>query len=284
MSILHISDALQLANQVAEWRKQGISVGFVPTMGALHKGHTSLIEKAAENGQKAVCSIFVNPTQFNDQADFERYPRIIEKDIAALAATSCDLVFTPSVTTVYPNGSNIDEIVDLQGIDSLMEGATRPGHFKGVVQVVNRLLELVKPDKAYFGLKDYQQYRVIQKMVEILKLSVQVVGVETVRDADGLAMSSRNALLTEEDRQFAPILYSILTEAAKRYANREPLAHIRILAEHRLWQLPGIKPEYFEIADAITLKPVYDYTHVPARVFIAAFFGKIRLIDNLACN
>lgn len=283
VSVLRVSGADELAKYVAEWRKQGFSVGFVPTMGALHKGHTTLIEKAAENTQKVICSIFVNPTQFNDPADFERYPRNIDKDVELLTKTPCSIVFVPSVSTVYPEGVKSTENIDLQGIDIRMEGATRPGHFQGVVQVVKRLFELVHADKAFFGLKDYQQYLVIKKMAEVLQLPMEIKGVETVREPDGLAMSSRNALLTEEDRQLAPVIYSILNEAAQRYANREPMAHIRILAEQRLMQIPGVKPEYFEIANTQTLEPVYEYNNQPARIFIAAFFGKIRLIDNIAC-
>jgi pantoate--beta-alanine ligase len=284
VSVLQLSEAGEMAEYIAQWQKQGFSVGFVPTMGALHKGHTTLIEKAAENGQKVVCSIFVNPTQFNDPTDFERYPRIIEKDLEKLSHTPCNVVFTPSVSTVYPNGTAVHEKIDLQGIDERMEGAMRPGHFQGVVQVVKRLFELVPANHAYFGLKDYQQFLVIKKMTEVLNIPIAIHGIETVREKDGLAMSSRNALLTEEDRQLAPVIYAMLTEAAKRFANREPLAHIRILAEQRLSQLPGVKPEYFEIASANTLEPVYDYTGEPARIFTAAFFGKVRLIDNLPCN
>jgi pantoate--beta-alanine ligase len=228
-----------------------------------------LLQMAAENGQKVVCSIFVNPTQFNDPADYDRYPRDVQKDIQSLNPAHCNMVFTPSVKTVYPTGTVYNETVDLQGIDERMEGATRPGHFKGVVQVVKRLFDLVQPHKAYFGLKDYQQYLVIKTMTAAFNLPIEIIGVNTIREKDGLAMSSRNALLTEEDRHLAPVIYQLLQDAAQRYANREPLAHIRILAEQRLAQLPGVKPEYFEIADAETLQPVYEYTNRPARIFVA---------------
>jgi pantoate--beta-alanine ligase len=284
VSIIQIHEEAEMANCVAKWRNADYKVAFVPTMGALHKGHATLIEKAQNKAYKVVTSIFVNPTQFNDKADFERYPRLVEKDIEMLNSINCDVVFLPSVSTVYPNGQLSELEVDLNGIDNCMEGIKRPGHFKGVMQVVKRLLDLVKPDQAYFGLKDYQQYLIIKTMTKILKLDIDIIGVDTIREADGLALSSRNRLLSNEDREIAPVLYSILIEAAQRYKLKEPLVNIRIIAEERLSQLPGVIPEYFEIANANTLEPIHQYSNSPARAFIAANFGKIRLIDNVACS
>lgn len=284
MSILKSSDVTQLKDQVKAWRSKGRSIGFVPTMGALHQGHLSLIAKAQEECDHVVCSIFVNPTQFNDARDFERYPRTIEQDVKMLADQGCDLVFTPSPSDIYPNGTEFHDILPMHGLDEVMEGAHRPGHFRGVVQVVKRLFELVEPDKAYFGLKDYQQYSIVKWLTRHYQLPVKIVGVETIREENGLAMSSRNRLLTEEDKELAPLLHEVLKESAERYRCGEEVAHIRILAEQRLTQIPGLKLDYFELADADTLQPVHQSGHASVRAFVAAFMGAIRLIDNVAVN
>lgn len=272
-----------LESIIANLRQNGKTIGFVPTMGALHQGHLHLIEEAAKVCDSVVCSIFVNPTQFNDKSDFDRYPRTLETDISLLEKTSCSILFAPSVEEMYPNGKNILKI-DLKGVDLPMEGLHRPGHFDGVVTVVHRLFELVKPDKALFGLKDYQQYCVIKQLQQHAFKSIEIIGVETVRESSGLAMSSRNRLLQPELYELAPVIYSCLLEAKENFG-KIPVNNIKFLIEQRLSAIPDVKIDYVEIADAELLQPITNYnSNTKARIFIAAFFGKIRLIDNIALN
>lgn len=272
-----------LESIIANLRQNGKTIGFVPTMGALHQGHLHLIEEAAKVCDSVVCSIFVNPTQFNDKSDFDRYPRTLESDVSLLEKTSCAILFAPSVEEMYPNGKQILKI-DLKGVDLPMEGLHRPGHFDGVVTVVHRLFELVKPDKALFGLKDYQQYCLIKQLQQHAFKSIEIIGVETVREASGLAMSSRNRLLEPELYELAPVIYTCLCEAKENYG-KMPVNNIKFLIEQRLSAIPDVKIDYVEIADAELLQPITNYnSNTKARIFIAAFFGKIRLIDNIALN
>lgn len=273
----------ELRQIVDSWITDNQIIGLVPTMGALHKGHLELVKTASISCNKIICTIFVNPTQFNDQADFERYPRNWEDDVAKLSSVPCDLVFIPEVSEVYDGSVDMNQQFDFGIIATSMEGAYRPGHFNGVGMVVKRLFELTTPHKAFFGKKDFQQYAIIRKLVSLFDLPIEIIGIETVREPDGLAMSSRNTLLTAENREMAPVIYGCLVEMRKQYG-KIPVSNLKFLVEQRLSAIPEVKIDYIEIADEITLQPVNDSHIGKVRGFIAAFFGKIRLIDNLDLN
>lgn len=255
-------------------------VGFVPTMGALHDGHLSLIRQSKAADSCTVCSIFVNPTQFNDTTDLEKYPRTPARDIELLAGTECDALFLPSVEEVYPIGTHDGIKVDLEGLDEVLEGAFRPGHFAGVVQVVHRLLGLVRPDRLYMGQKDYQQLTIIRQMIRQLNLPVELVMADIRRENDGLAMSSRNVRLSPEFRAIAPVIYQVLQNV------QEQAGH-RTVAESKSWALQqlteaGLKPEYFEIIDGYNLRNIDSWAAADLVVAcVAAWAGEIRLIDNV---
>lgn len=259
------------------------TIGFVPTMGALHQGHLSLLAAAQQNGQAVVCSIFVNPTQFNDKKDFEKYPITLEEDIAKLLDADCDILFLPEVAEIYPNGTDQLEGYELGYIETVLDGASRPGHFQGVAQVVSRLLNAVQPDDVYMGQKDYQQCLVIQKLKDLKNATFNLHFVPTQREPDGLAMSSRNRRLTESQRASAALLYQCLVsiqaqQGIKSFAivQKECLD----ILEHK-----GFKPDYVALADAETLEPLSDYDPSKKMIaLIAAFIGEIRLIDNLLLN
>ena len=269
----------QLKFRIDELRKSGHSVGFVPTLGALHEGHMSLIAKALKETDIVVCSIFVNPSQFNEAQDFKNYPRTIEKDIRLLEKNGCHIVYIPSVKSVYPSNYKAPGIL-LNGLDEVMEGANRPGHFKGVIEVVYRLFELVNPDKAFFGEKDFQQLTIIRHMVRSKKLPVDIIGCPIIREKDGLAMSSRNRLLTRVNRKKAPILFKALRRAKLNRKKLTPFALKKDIS-HFLSK-EGVDLEYFEIADEEKLHPVKRwFKRKNARAFVTARFGKIRLIDNM---
>ena len=256
------------------------SIGFVPTMGALHQGHLSLIEEAARQSDYVVCSIFVNPAQFNDLSDLESYPRIPEKDIEALCLNSCDALFYPEAEEIYPKGWVSDAPDSFGFLTQTMEAVHRPGHFEGVAKVVKRLLDIVLPDKLFMGQKDFQQCAIITQMVLELQLPVEVVCCETIREKDGLAMSSRNLLLSKNEREKAPALFKSLL-LAKDLLNRLPIADIEQKAV-QLQSLAGFQPEYFSIVDGNTLRPVTDpQKHAYIVACTAAKLGKVRLIDNL---
>jgi pantoate--beta-alanine ligase len=273
----------ELETQLNVWRNDNQLIGFVPTMGALHAGHLHLINLVKTYCERSVCSIFVNPTQFNDKADFERYPRTFEKDVANLKNSTCDLLYAPSVEEIYAHDATITKTFDFGEVAAVMEGKHRHGHFNGVGTVVKRLFEVVKPDYALFGLKDYQQFCIINKLVQLYDMPVKIIGIDTVREPDGLAMSSRNALLDPLHRELAPVIYQALIEARVK-CNSLPLNNLKLLVEQRLLALPDVKLDYVEIADAETLQPLNEINGKKARIFIAAFFGKIRLIDNIALN
>lgn len=262
------------------YRKEGKIIGFVPTMGALHKGHISLIETSKKSSDITVCSIFVNPTQFNDSNDLERYPRTPEKDIALLENSNCDLLFMPDVKEIYPEKDNRQ--FDFGNLDKVLDGAHRPGHFNGVAQVVSILFDAVKPDKAFFGLKDYQQVLIIKELVKQLKLKIQIIPCETTREPDGLAMSSRNTLLSASERAAASLLPKLL-ETAKtlKKAGRTPL-EITSYIKDQLSNNQIYKLDYVSICDSDTLKEITNFSeNMRFIVLIACFVGKIRLIDNL---
>lgn len=263
----------------------GQTIGLVPTMGALHAGHTSLIERAKSNGGLVICSIFVNPTQFNDKNDYDKYPTSTEQDIAMLIAADCDVLFLPSVEEVYPNGTEQAKTYDFGYLETVFEGAMRPGHFKGVGQVVGRLLEIVQPRYLYMGQKDYQQCMVVTKLVELmgLKDKTQVVICPIVREADGLAMSSRNRRLTEPQRAIAGIIYQCLVSIESKQKNTP----FNIVQKEcmELMKHKGMAPEYVALANAYDLDPLNDYdANIAMIALIAVRVGDIRLIDNMLIN
>jgi pantoate--beta-alanine ligase len=264
-------------------RKAGnASIGFVPTMGALHKGHVSLVERSKAQTDITVCSIFVNPTQFNDKADLRRYPRMPEKDIEMLLASGCDVLFMPAVEEIYPDPQPFS--FDFGHLNQILEAAHRPGHFNGVAQVVKRLFEIVEPHKAFFGSKDYQQVLIVKALVKQLGLFVEVIACPSIREADGLAMSSRNTLLNADERKTAAFIPLILLEA-KELALRKGIPEAKAYVEARTSSLPLMKPEYYEICDAATLLPLNQTgTGSGAISLFAAYAGRIRLIDNLLLN
>ena len=254
-------------------------VGFVPTMGALHAGHRSLVEKARRECKTVVVSVFVNPTQFNDKNDLRNYPRTPEADAAVLEAAGADYVLMPSVEEIYPEPDTRE--FDFGQVDKVMEGATRPGHFNGVAQVVSRLFAIVEPKKAYFGEKDFQQIAVIKAMVKQLGLDVEIVECPIIRDVDGLALSSRNTLLTPEYRAAAPHIYEVISQCA---AKREELSPVE-LTEWVVGQVEAdglLKVIYFQAVDATTLQQVTSWDESPRiQGCIAVQAGEIRLIDNV---
>lgn len=261
-------------------RKEGLSIGFVPTMGALHKGHISLLEQAKNGNTLTVASVFINPTQFNDKEDFRNYPVSVEQDILMLTEAGCDVLFLPQVQDIYPGGEAKMPTYDFGYLESVLEGAHRPGHFKGVGQVVARLLDIVKPDKLYMGQKDYQQCMVIKKLLEMTGSPAKLVICPTVREADGLAMSSRNRRLTEPQRALAGLIYQCLVsiQAKKEQGNFDV---VRMECAD-LMTAKGFTPEYIALADADTLELLDDYHGDRNMVaLIAAKIGNTRLIDNL---
>jgi pantoate--beta-alanine ligase len=260
-------------------KEEGKSVGFVPTMGALHEGHLSLLAESISDNDVSVVSIFVNPIQFNNKADLEKYPRTLEDDCNKLEDAGCDLVFAPSVDEMYPG--KVQEHYDFGDLERVMEGAHRPGHFNGVAVVVKRLFEICIPHKAYFGEKDYQQLRIIQSLVEQQNIPVEIIGCPIVREADGLAMSSRNVRLSAEERKIAPSIYESLKNIRRKVGNGT-VNEVLSLEKDKLNSLPGMKVEYLVIADEDKLKPVNNWDETKKlRAFIATFLGEIRLIDNL---
>jgi pantoate--beta-alanine ligase len=265
--------------QIAQYfaSKTGNTIGFVPTMGALHNGHLSLIKQAQQISTEVVCSIFVNPTQFNDPKDLEKYPRPIAADIAMLEAAGCDVLFNPPVSEMYADNEKWH--LDIGDLEHLLEGEFRPGHYQGVMQVVNKLFNIVKPDYAFFGQKDYQQFMVISKMVDILKMPVKLVMCPILRETDGLAMSSRNIHLTDYDRQHALVLSKALALVRDNF-DAAKIHQLQEQAKQMIGDEPGIDLEYFEITDGNTLYPANaDTKNIVA--LVAARAGKTRLIDNM---
>ncbi len=254
------------------------TVALVPTMGALHDGHRSLMQVARDSADVLVASVFVNPTQFNEADDFNNYPRDIEADRTILADSGCDMAFTPTVEEIYPEPDHTT--YDFGELETRYEGAFRPGHFKGVAMVVRRLFNIIEPDFAFFGEKDFQQVMVIRQLVRQFKLPVEIVNVPTLRESDGLAMSSRNVRLSAAERNRANAIYKAL-QLARQLAPSESPEHIRSLAVELLEQ-NGLQPEYFDIAYPDTLRPIRDFNGAPHAVaLVAARLGNVRLIDNL---
>lgn len=270
-------------SETSDWiklhKEQGKKIGFVPTMGALHKGHITLVEKAKDENDIVVCSIFVNPIQFNNPDDLVKYPRTLETDLEMLGESGCDLVFTPSEKEMYPEPDRT--IYDFGELDKVMEGRFRPGHFNGVAIVVRRLLEIASADNAYFGEKDFQQLTIIKKMVHDLVLPVKIVPCPIVREPDGLAMSSRNQRLLPEERAVAPLIFNSLQKAADSFSFFTPEGLKQMITED-FEQNPMFRVEYVEIVDMDTLKPMNDWNDSKQVIIcVAVFLGQVRLIDNM---
>jgi len=261
----------------------GAKIGFVPTMGALHEGHIALIKAAQQENQITVCSIFVNPTQFNNPVDLEKYPRTTEKDIEMLHDNCCDVLFLPDVEEMYPDGKVLKKQYDLGFVETVLEGASRPGHFQGVAQVVEKLLDIIKPDNLYMGQKDYQQIAVVRRLLQLTESNIQLKTVPTSREPDGLAMSSRNKRLTEPQRNIAGVIYQCLVSIQSKMGFQD-FAIIKKECEDILIK-KGFRPDYVALADAGTLEPLENYVNDKKMVaLIAAFIGDVRLIDNLVLN
>ena len=280
MQIFHFS--ADLKKRLKNLSVTGNSIGFVPTMGALHKGHLSLVDKAKSTSSVVVVSIFVNPTQFNDPSDFEKYPSNISRDISLLIQSGCDILFYPSMPEIYPHGTKQMQHFNLGHLEQILEGKYRPGHFQGVCQVVERLLAIVEPDQLFLGEKDYQQCLVISKLLELtgLKDNVSLFIGSTIRESDGLAMSSRNTRLSKEEREMATVIYQSLIELKNNF-HHHTLTELKEKSIASLQQA-GFSIDYVEIADAESLNPIYEKCHQKElRALIAAKIGSVRLIDNI---
>ena len=278
MQILTTAAGLQAYTEHA--RQAGQRVGLVPTMGALHAGHIQLVQAARAECNEVIATIFVNPTQFNNAEDFRLYPRVPEADAALLAPAGCTALFVPPVAEMYPQPTTLR--FDFGDLERVMEGAHRPGHFNGVATVVSKLFHLARPHRAYFGQKDWQQVAIVQQLVADLSFDLEIVACPTIREADGLAMSSRNRRLDPAARAAAPLLYRVLAAAAAQVRQGIPPAQVRAEAEATLAREPLLTPEYMEVADAHTLQPLMEY--VPGRAVVlclAAHLGGVRLIDNV---
>ena len=262
-----------------ESRAAGKSVGLVPTMGALHAGHASLVERAVKENDVVVVSVFVNPTQFNDKNDLKNYPRTLDADCALLERIGATVAFAPSVEEMYPEEDT--RLFSFAPLDTVMEGACRPGHFNGVAQIVSKLFYAVEPDRAYFGEKDFQQLAIIREMVRQLGMGLEIVGCPIVREEDGLAMSSRNTLLSEDERECALTISSTLF-ASVDFAKVNTLAATKAFVEDMINDTPGLELEYYQIVDGNTLQEIGEWSDSDYVVgCIALFCGNVRLIDNI---
>jgi len=272
----------ELKKQVGRLRDEHKSIGFVPTMGALHQGHLQLVSRCVAENDACVVSLFINPTQFNDKNDFNRYPRTLENDTALLASVGCAIVFAPSAEEMYtPSEMETVFEFDFGGLDEVMEGIFRPGHFNGVVQVVSKLFSMVTPDKAYFGEKDFQQLAIIRRMVQVMIFPIEIVGCPIVREKSGLALSSRNALLSEQERTTAAVIYRILSES-KQLMHEKTVAETKAWVIDRLNAIDGLKVEYYEIVNGNSLQSITDWSDADYVVgCVTVYCGKVRLIDNI---
>lgn len=261
-------------------RAKGLRIAFVPTMGALHAGHLSLVRRALSECDRCIVSVFVNPTQFNDPRDLETYPRTLEADSTLLASVSASALFAPEVSTIYPEEDT--RTFEVGAVAEVMEGRYRPGHFNGVMQVVSRLFDIVRPDCAYFGEKDFQQIAVIRAMVRLIGSPVEIIACPIVREADGLALSSRNVRLSAEERREAPQIYRILSES-RSWAKEMPPQQVIERVTEQINAVPHLRVEYFEIVDTDSLQPIASWSDSPApHGCITVFCGEVRLIDNIA--
>lgn len=271
-----VSETRKYLNNFLELSK---TIGFVPTMGALHQGHLELVRKAKKENDIVAVSIFVNPIQFNNKEDLDKYPRTYEKDIALLESVGCDLLFYPSEKEIYPEPDSTK--YNFGNLENVMEGKHRPGHFNGVGVVVKRLFDIINPHKAYFGEKDFQQLAIIKSLVAQLNLKVEIIPCPIVREDDGLAMSSRNTRLSIEERQLAPFIYKTLLKA-KEKAKDISVKEVELWVANEFSQHKEFDLEYFEIVDSTTLQAINNWTETTAAIgCIAVFMGSVRLIDNI---
>ncbi len=277
-----LNQYLEKLNPLADGSENStLVIGFVPTMGALHEGHLSLIKKAKEQSDIVICSVFVNPTQFNEKSDLDKYPRTVEKDLKLLEENNCDIVFTPTVEEVYPNNTK-DYVIDLNGLDKVLEGKYRPGHFDGVCMVVERLFDIVKPNKAFFGIKDFQQVAIIKYMTQLRGFDIDIVACPIKREASGLAMSSRNILLSDQQKEEATIISKTIFKGKDVFKNGGDIEEMYDIMK-ALFKTSTLKLEYLEIVDNNTLKSVKFVTN-NCSICIAAYCGEVRLIDNCQLN
>ena len=274
-----VNSIKDLKAYLAEAKQDNKKIGFVPTMGALHNGHLSLVQHCVKNNDVCVVSVFVNPTQFNDKHDLETYPRTLEADCVLLESAGCDYVFAPSVEEMYPEPDT--RTFDLGTVSEVMEGAKRPGHFNGVCQIVSKLFDAVQPDRAYFGEKDFQQLAIIREMVRQLKYNLEIVGCSIVREEDGLALSSRNKRLSAEERENALNISRTLFKS-RNFAATHTVSETQKMVEDAIEAAPGLRLEYFEIVDGNTLQKINDWENTSYAVgCITVFCGEVRLIDNI---
>ncbi|ORT48875.1 pantoate--beta-alanine ligase [Vibrio sp. qd031] len=274
------NDVQSIRARINMLKQQGNSVAFVPTMGNLHDGHLSLVSLAKQRADIVVVSIFVNPMQFENASDLDNYPRTLEQDLAKLTSAGVDIVFTPTPEIMYPNGLDQQTFVEVPGLSHILEGESRPGHFRGVATIVAKLFNIVKPDIACFGEKDFQQLAIIRQMVNDLALDIQVLGVPTMREKDGLAMSSRNNRLTEQQRILAPKVALVMNEVANRIANDRNCVADALELAHQALVNTGMQPDELFVVDADRLIEI-DAQSKRAVVLMAAFLGDVRLIDNM---
>ncbi|MBN3134290.1 pantoate--beta-alanine ligase [Pectobacterium punjabense] len=277
--MLIIETPLLLRREVRRWRQEGKRIALVPTMGNLHDGHMTLVDEAKARADIVIVSVFVNPMQFERPDDLARYPRTLQEDCEKLNRRGTDLVFAPSPDVIYPNGLESQTFVDVPGLSSMLEGASRPGHFRGVATIVSKLFNLVQPDLACFGEKDYQQLALIRQLVRDMGYDIDIIGVPIVRAKDGLALSSRNGYLSAEERQLAPTLYQLMMALSAQLDNGD--RQIDTLLEHTADKLreAGFTPDELFIRDADTLQPL-STASTRAVILMAAWLGKARLIDN----
>ena len=269
----------ELISLLENYKKEGKKSGFVPTMGALHEGHLSLVKESKKQSDITVVSIFVNPTQFNDPEDLKRYPRTLEKDLELLKTENCDVVFAPSVEEIYPEPDT--RKFDFGYLETVMEGAKRPGHFNGVGQVVSRLFDIIKPHKAFFGMKDFQQIAIIRNMVHQLHYNIEIISCPIIREENGLAKSSRNMLLDEDHKKNAPHIYATLKKA-KELVSQKNVSEIKQWISDEINNNPYLETEYVEIVDEMTLQVTKEWEEKGNKVVcVAVYAGKIRLIDNI---
>ncbi len=278
MKIFH--KKAELKEYLAKIKADNKSIGFVPTMGALHKGHLSLVKKSKKKNDISIVSIFINPTQFDNKEDLEKYPKTLENDIKLLESVNCDVLYAPTANDVYDNEVKSTKF-DFDGLEHQMEGKFREGHFDGVGTIVKALFEIVTPDKSYFGKKDFQQLQIIKKLVKKHNIPVKIKGCKIFREDDGLAMSSRNTLLTEKHRNEAPFIYKTLKKAKKKFKEKSA-KKVSLWVEKKFKKNNLLELEYFTIADEKTLLPIKKKEkNKKYRAFIAVYAGKIRLIDNI---
>ena len=280
MKVINKTSDLQAI--IEQFKNDGKSIGLVPTMGALHKGHLSLVKNSISNNDITVVSIFVNPTQFNNPNDLASYPRTVEKDLELLQTVGCDVVFAPEADDIYSKSETDSRFeFDFEGLDKVMEGKFRPGHFNGVVQIVSKLFDLVRPDRAYFGEKDFQQLAIIRSMTRRYNLPIEIVPCPIVREDSGLALSSRNSLLKDNEKQVAQHIYAVLNES-RQFVPQTEVEELKQCVIAAIEQKPELKVEYFDIVDGHTLKSIGKWDECDYVVgCITVFCGNVRLIDNI---